>query len=287
MKVYLDYDQAELDRSYTQSAWAPNADEIIRWYGTQSALVRARLEHQASIPYGETPAEVLDIFPTDRAKAPICVFVHGGAWTLLTKNESAFAAEVFVEAGVHFVAINFACIPEIRLPEMVAQVRRATCFVHSHAPSFGADSRRLFMLGHSSGAHLVAAALTQGTAALGKGEGAIVRGALCASGSYDLAPVLLSHRGSYLKLDAAEARELSPLHHVQGLSASIKVAYGERESPEFQRQAKSFAEALAAVGRLDELIMGESLNHFEISQTLAQSGGLLARAALEMIDGLG
>src|SRR4029077_18298105 len=133
MKIYLDYDQAELDRAYTQSAWAPNAEEIIRWYGPKSADVRGRLKHQANIAYGETQAEVLDLFPTDRTKAPICVFVHGGAWTLLTNDQSAFAAEVFVEAGVHFVAINFAVVPQVRLPEMVAQVRRATAFVHRHA----------------------------------------------------------------------------------------------------------------------------------------------------------
>ena len=284
MKVYLDYDQAELDRNYTQTAWAPNADEIIRWYGTQSALVRSRLKHEANIAYGESPAEVLDFFPTDRMKAPTCIFVHGGAWRLLTKDESAFAAKVFVEGGVNFVAINFACLPEVRLPEMVAQVQRATRFVHRRAESLGADPGRLFMLGHSSGAHLVAAALTQGADALGKGRSAIVRGALCASGSYDLEPVMLSHRGSYLDLDAAEAMEFSPLHHLHGLGASIKVAYGEHETPEFQRQAKRFAEALSAVGRLDGLLIGQRLNHFEISTTLAEPDGLLARAALEMIN---
>ena len=78
MKIYLDYDQAELDRKYTQSAWAPNAEEIIRWYGTKSADVRSRLKHQANIAYGESPDEFLDFFPADRPKAPIYVFVHGG-----------------------------------------------------------------------------------------------------------------------------------------------------------------------------------------------------------------
>ncbi|MBV8428882.1 MAG: alpha/beta hydrolase [Hyphomicrobiales bacterium] len=286
MNLYLDYDQAELDRAYTQTAWAPNAEEIIRGYGTKSAAVRERLSHRANVSYGESAAEVLDFFPTNRPKAPICVFVHGGAWTLLTKDESAFAAEVFVEAGVHFVAINFACVPQVRLPEMVAQVRRATAFVRRHAENFGADPQRLFMLGHSSGAHLVAAALTEPSAALGGNGDAVVRGALCASGSYDLEPVMLSHRGSYLKLDDAEVEALSPLHHVRNLSCPLKIAYGERESPEFQRQAKSFAQALASVGRLDELLIAPGLNHFEISMTLAECDGLLARAALEMIDGL-
>jgi arylformamidase len=282
MKVYLDYDQAELDRNYTQSAWAPNADEIIRWYATQSALVRSRLKHQANIAYGESPDEVLDFFPADQPDAPIYVFVHGGAWTLLTKEESAFAAETFVAAGVNFVALNFGVVPKVRLPEMVAQVQRGVAFVHRHAASFGGDPRQIYLLGHSSGAHLVAAALASPWPGLDAGQGSIVRGALCASGSYDLEPVLLSHRGSYLKLDAAQARELSPLHHVRRLATSLKIAYGEHEAPEFQRQAKSFAEALASAGRLDGLLMAPGLNHFEISKTLAREDGILTRAALEL-----
>ncbi|MFI5012487.1 MAG: alpha/beta hydrolase [Hyphomicrobiales bacterium] len=281
MKVYLDYDQAELDRNYTQTAWAPNADEIIRWYATQSEAVRHRLKRRADIRYGDSQAELLDIFPTDRKDAPICVFVHGGAWRLLTKDESSFAAETFVAAGAHFVALNFAVIPQVRLPEMVAQVRRGIAFVHRHAASFGGDPRRLFVAGHSSGAHLAAAALAGEWPELG-GSGS-VRGALCASGIYDLEPVLLSQRGSYVKLDAAEADELSPLRHIDRLHCPVKVAFGGKESPEFQRQARRFAEALEAAGRLQELLLAPGLNHFEISMTLAQPDGLLARAALDMM----
>ena len=51
-KVFLDYDQAELDRQYNQRAWVPNADEYIRRYATMSDAVRARLGEPESIAYG-------------------------------------------------------------------------------------------------------------------------------------------------------------------------------------------------------------------------------------------
>ena len=283
MKVYRDYDQAELDRNYTQTAWAANQEEIIAWYGTESATLRARLAYQADIAYGASEVEKLDLFPAARGDAPICVFVHGGAWKLLSKAESCFAAEAFVEAGVHFVALDFAVIPQVRLPEMVTQVQRGILWAHSHAGSFGGDASRLHVIGHSSGAHLVAAALTSPWPEGAEGERGIVRGAQCASGMYDLEPVLQSQRGSYLKLDACEADALSPLLHIDRLRCPLQIAYGGRESPEFQRQSTSFAAALEAAGRLDRLLLAPELNHFEISQTLARRDGILASAALDLI----
>jgi arylformamidase len=58
------------------------------------------------------------------------------------------------------------------------------------------------------------------------------------------------------------------------------VGYGTYETPEFQRQARDFAAALKAAGKLVQLLVGEGYNHFEILETLASPYGLLGRAAL-------
>lgn len=283
MSVYRNYDQAELDRQYTQSAWAANADEIIRWYGEESAAVRARLGHRADLRFGDSDVETLDLFPAAKLRAPVQIFVHGGAWKILTKNESCFAAETFVNAGAHFVALNFATVPAARLPDMVAQVRRGISWVHRNAASFGGDPDRIYLTGHSSGGHLVAAALTTEAPEFAHAPAEIVKGALCASGIYDLEPVTLSHRGDYLNLTAAEATALSPIRNLDRLRSDIIVAHGGKESGEFQRQSVSFADALAQIGRLASRVVAPDDNHFEISQTLARSDGVLARAALRQM----
>ena len=61
-KIFLDYDQAALDRQYNQRAWVTNADELIRRYATRSDAVRARLGEPESIAYGAAPNETVDLY---------------------------------------------------------------------------------------------------------------------------------------------------------------------------------------------------------------------------------
>jgi arylformamidase len=98
--------------------------------------------------------------------------------------------------------------------------------------------------------------------------------------------VRLSARSSYVKFDDRIEHELSPIRHLSRLRCPVVVAYGERDSPEFQRQSREFADALRAVGRLERLVVGQGLNHFELPETLADPRSALGRAALELL-GLG
>jgi len=100
---------------------------------------------------------------------------------------------------------------------------------------------------------------------------------------YDLKPVRLSARSSYVKFDDRSEHALSPIRHLARLRCPVVVAYGERDSPEFQRQAREWAEALRAAGRLHALVVGEGLNHFELPETLADARSPLARAALSLV----
>jgi arylformamidase len=284
--VFHDYDQAELDRQYDQRAWAANAIELINRYAADSAAVRKRMGEPETYDYGDTRAESLDLYRTHRAPAPIQVFIHGGAWRLLSARDSAFPAETFVRAGAHYVALDFALLPSVALDQMVDQVRSAIAWLYRHAAQFGGDPDRIFISGHSSGAHLAAAvATTDWKARFGLPQD-VVKGALCCSGIYDLEPVRLSSRNDYVQLDAALVEALSPLRHLASLRCPVAVGIGERESDEFKRQARELASAVERHGILVELIEGAGLNHFEIVATLASPTGLLARTALHQM-GLG
>jgi arylformamidase len=283
--VFHDYDQAELDRQYDQRAWAPNAIELINRYATDSAAVRKRMGEPETYDYGDTRAESLDLFRTHRTPAPIHVFIHGGAWRLLSARDSAFPAETFVRAGAHYVALDFALLPSVALDQMVHQVRSAVAWLHRYADQFGGDRDRIFVSGHSSGAHLAAAVATTDWTRFGLPPD-VVKGALCCSGTYDLEPVRLSARNDYVQLDEALVEALSPMRHLANLRCPMAVGVGERESDEFKRQARAFAAALERRGAPVELLEGPGFNHFEIATTLASPTGLLGRAALHQM-GLG
>jgi arylformamidase len=279
-KVFLDYSAAELDRQYDQRAWAPNAVAVINRYGTQSDAVRARLGEPAVFRYGHSPQETIDVYRTDRARAPMHVFVHGGAWRLLSKRESAFAAETFVSAGAHFIAVEFDLLPHVTLATMVGQVRRALDWIYRHAACFGGDRDGIYLSGHSSGAHLAANALvTDWVGQFGLPRD-LVKGGLCASGIFDLRPVRLSARASYVALDDAQEHALSPLRHLERLACPLIVAHGQLESDEFKRQSRELAAGARATSHKVELIEAVGLNHFELIETLARADGVLGRAAL-------
>ena len=281
-RVWLDLDQKELDDAYDQSKYAANLQQIVKRYATNSEGVRARLGQPKRLSYGATPIEGLDLYATPRANAPIHVFIHGGAWrTGLAKNY-AFAAEPFVQAGAHFVVLDFINVLEAGgdLMPMADQVRRGVAWVHRNAASFGGDPGRLYVSGHSSGGHLAGVVLTTDWRKDFGLPPDVVKGGLVCSGLFDLKAVRLSARSSYVKFTDEVEQALSSQRHLDKLTAPVIVAHGTLETPEFIRQSQEFAAAVKAAGKPVQLIVADGYNHFEIIETLANPYGLLGRAVL-------
>ena len=72
-RVWLDMDQKELDDAYDQMVYAPNRDQLSKRRASNSELVRALLGAPKRVAYGATPNEMLDIYPTTAANAPVSV----------------------------------------------------------------------------------------------------------------------------------------------------------------------------------------------------------------------
>lgn len=283
--VWLEMDQAELDAAYDQSKYAPNLPQITKRYATNSEAVRSRLGAPLRFAYGPTTIEGLDVYATKRPKAPINVFIHGGAWRTDLAKDYAFLAELFMHAGAHLVVPDFVWVQDAggSLMPMADQVRRAVAWVHRNAQRFGGDSNRIYVSGHSSGGHLAGVVLTTDWRKEFNLPADTVKGGLCCSGMFDLKPVRLSARSAYVKFTDEIEEELSSQRHVENLNAPVIVAYGTLETPEFQRQSRDFAEAVKVAGKLVQVLVADGYNHFEIIETLANPYGLLGRAALEQM----
>jgi arylformamidase len=265
-KVFLGYDQKALDDQYEQRVWVPHADQIIKRYAEKSDAVRKRLGEPRVQRYGPTPAQTLDVYGSG---GQAFVFIHGGAWKRQSSREQGFLAEPIVKAGATYVALNFALLPTVTMTEMVGQVCRALEWIKKNL------SVDIALCGHSSGGHLAACALIKTN---------LVRRAMLVSGVYDLLPVRLSARNGYVRLDERSEYEYSPIRHVDKIKCPVTVGWAEKESAEFVRQSKHFAAALRAAGKLSESLEGESLNHFEILETMADPASPLGRAALNMLE---
>lgn len=280
--VWLNLDQAELDAAYDQSMWTPNMQQVVARNTANSAAVRERLGAPLRYAYGATSVEALDVFRTKQPGAPINIFLHGGAWRQALAKDFAFAAEPFVKAGANFVVPDFAWVQDAEgsLAVLADQVRRAVAWVYRNSHRFGGDRDRIFVSGHSSGGHLAGVLLTTDWHKDFGLPGDVIKGGVCASGMFDLKPVRLSARSSYIKFTDAIEQELSPQRHIDKVSAPLVIAYASLDSPEFQRQSRDFAAAVEAAGKPVRLLVARGYNHIEILETLGNPYGLLGRAVL-------
>ena len=280
-RVWLDMDQQELDDAYDQLVYAPNRDQVGKRRIANSERARAILGPPQRIAYGPSEIERLDVYRTPRANAPVNIFVHGGAWRANKAADYAFLAEPFVNAGAHYVVLDFTNVDDAAgsLFPMVEQVRRAVAWVYRNAASFGGDPGRLYLTSHSSGSHLAGCTVTHdwGKENLPRDT---LKGAMLGSGMYDLHPVRLSKRSRYVKFTDEMEQALSAVRHLDKLHTPLILAYGTCETPEFQRQTRDLFAAVRAAGKPAEMLVGEGYNHFEMLETLGNPYGLLGRAVL-------
>ena len=283
--VFLEYDQVELDAAYDQRLYEPTLMQIAQRLASNSDATRRRIGVPQRTAYGSTDIEKLDIYRAGRANAPVFIYIHGGTWQWGSAADSGFAAEMFVNAGAHYVALDFSSVTAVGgdLSVLAAQVRRAIAWVYNNAGSFDGDRNRIYVGGHSSGGHLCGVALTtEWQKEFGIPDDA-VKGGLCMSGMYDMAPVRLSWRRSYIGFTDAMADAMSPQRHVDKLNAPVVVSYGTLETPEFQRQSRDFAAAVRAAGKEAALIEAPHYAHLDMADSLGNPYGPNGRAALAMM----
>ncbi len=270
----------QLEREYSPRLLVDDLQPYLDRYAELSEAARAQLAVERNVAYGATPEEVLDYFPAASRTAPVQVFIHGGYWRALGKDESSFAAPAFVRAGAGFVALNYALAPKARLDEIVRQCRSAIAWLYRNASRFGGDPGRIFVSGSSAGGHLVAMLLaTEWAGDLGVPDD-VVKGGCAVSGIFDLEPILQCAVNETLHMDLAEARRNSPAFLVRRSSSSLVVAWGERETAEWKRQNIAYAGQWRSVNGACEAVEIPGRNHFDVIVDLGDPESRLGRLAL-------
>ena len=283
----VEYTKAQIDSVYDQRCWRQDPPEI----GTRFVWLGAEFIDRFGPPerhaYGPSADEGLDLYRAHSGSehAPTMIHIHGGAWRDGSAAGAAFMAENFIAAGANLVALDFVDVVQSggSLHPMADQVRAGVAWVYRNAAKLGLNPDRIYVSGFSSGGHLCGVVITTDWAERGL-PGDFIKGAVCASGMYDLHPVSLSARNLYVNFDLDDTiRELSPIHHIQNVSFPVVLGYGTKETPEFQRQSRDFAAALQAAGKDVRLIVAPGYNHFEFNETFANPYGPLGRASLELM----
>lgn len=281
----MGYAPHEIDRQYNARASVPDCLPFLQEYADFSALAREQVPGHLGVHYGSGQDETLDIFPAAHPHGPVYVFLHGGYWRALSKDDASFMAPAFTQAGATVVAVNYSLAPAVSLHTIVQQCRKALAWVYRHIGAYGGDPARIHVSGSSAGGHLGAMLLSPGWHdALGVPQ-TIVHSASLFSGLFDLRPLLHTHINAWMRLDAASAHELSPIFALpsSARACELLVAWGEHETDEFKRQSRDYLHAWTARGLTGAAIEAPGANHFNVLMALRQPHTAITQRIFRMM----
>ena len=147
----------------------------------------------ADLRYGTDPQHRVDVYVPDKDASeprPLIVFWHGGRWSSGDKADYRFVGAALASLGYTAVLANYRLYPEVKMPGFMDDAARAALWAAGHAGEFDADPHRLYLMGHSAGAHLAALAALDPRyfAAAGSGKPPVA-GVIGLSGPYDFLPL--------------------------------------------------------------------------------------------------
>jgi arylformamidase len=272
----------ELEAHMNPRVAVDDAEAYIADWMERSADVRERLNCRLDIAYGDTPGQKLDVFPAASDTAPIHIFIHGGYWRALDKGANSFVAEAMVEAGATVVLLNHDLCPSVTLDEIVAQTLRGIAWVYESAAELGGDPNRIFLSGHSAGAHLAMMALAHDWGGQGLPPD-LIKGAVGVSGVYELSPILRISVNDDVRLTDEMVERNSPTRHPPSSPAPFVVAVGQEEPAGFKAQSTDFYDTCRKRGLDCEYLDCPGDDHFSILYSLANPiSGLCGLALRQM-----
>lgn len=262
---------AELEQHFNPRAAVTDFQAWLDDYRRLSDAAAARFpDSRTDLRYGPGPLQTLDVHRARDGELPTLIFFHGGYWRGLDKRDTTFALEPVVAAGALAINVNYDLCPAVTLDRVVEQARAAVAWVWQHAGELGADRERMFVAGHSAGAHLAAMCLGHDWGRNGLPANP-VQGITAISGVYELEPVLHTTVNAEIRLDLGMARRNSPTLHPPGTRVPVLIAVGDAETEGWIAQSIDFHAACRAAGTAADLWRLAGEHHFSILTRLADA----------------
>jgi len=277
--VAIDY-----EAEYSPRRSVPEHPEIFARWARDAEDYRAEAlkgdRAELGLSYGDTPRQVLDLFlPNAGTAAPLAIFIHGGYWRTFDPSSFSHMARGLNRCGVAVAIVGYDLCPVVTIAAIIEEIRRACVFLWQRL------GRRMLVCGHSAGGHLTAAMVgTDWPSLYPKAPADLVSAGYAISGVFDVAPLMQTSMNQDLRLDAEEARRVSPLFWPIVPGRVLDAVVGGLETSAFRQQSLAMAEAWRQAGAQTRYEEIAGTNHFTVLDPLVDPESAMVGRIAELAN---
>ena len=225
------------------------------------------------IPYGTDERQKLDIYApkgTATARHPVLIFFHGGAWRDGEREGYGFLGRAFAARGIITVVADYRKTPKGRFPAFVEDTADAIAWVHANIAKHDGDANRIFVMGHSAGAHIAMLAALDPRWLAAKGlKPDIIKGVIGLAGPYDFLP--LTTDSSKLALGQwPDLAETQPITYARADAPPLLLLTGDKDTVVKPRNSKVLSEKISNLGGQQQLKIYTGVGHADIIMAIAR-----------------
>jgi acetyl esterase/lipase len=252
-------------------AVAAAACSRVAYFAVNAPAVFGHFERRHDLAYGADPQQRLDLYvPEGPAPArPLIVFWHGGRWSYGDKSDYRFVGAALAQAGYVTAVANYRHFPQVKMPGFMDDAARAASWAVAHAGEFDADPRRLYLMGHSAGAHMAALLALDPRYFAARGQRLPhLAGVIGLSGAYDFLPLEEADLQAMFGPPERYA-DSQPINFVSTGAPPMLLVDGLKDHTVAPKNTINFAAALRAHGAAVTLRLYPKLGHADTVAALS------------------
>jgi acetyl esterase/lipase len=242
-----------------------------------------------SVEFDRPHALSLDVFRArdsqaqHRDKANVVVFFYGGSWRNSTREDYRFVGQSLAKAGFLVIVPDYRKAPQVVFPAFIEDSARAVAWTKQHAAEYGGDPSRIFLMGHSSGAHMAAMLGTDAHFLRAVGmRPRDLAGIIGLAGPYDFLPIT-DPKIAQVFGPESDWPESQPVNFVDGDEPPFLLLQGTADKVVWPRNAPHLAARLRAANEPVTLNMIEGAGHAGLLIDLVRKSSPVRSAILDYI----
>ena len=215
----------------------------------------------------------LDVYAPQGVKnAPVVVFLYGNRWSEgASKDQYKFVGEALASRGFVAVVPDYRAYPSVRFPTFVDDAARSVTWLHANVTTYGGSPDKIFVMGHSSGAHMAAMlTLKEEFLARAGGSRTWLRGMIGLAGPYDFLPITdPTLRDVFAPPEKFEQSQ--PILYTEGDNVPMLLMSGEDDEIVSVRDTRNLAASIKKAGGPIETVIYPKMGHRMIVNSLSKA----------------